>query len=203
LYFSYLKEKIDCERSRKVTKMTMPAIGNRVTAVFDNHTNAEQAVIGLRQIGIGDNQFSVITQDRSGQRIEGGGTATTTEHHGDSAGERATKGALAGATAGAVFGLAALAIPGVGPFITAGFLAEALGVTGGAIAAGAIVGGTSGALAGALTRAGYEEPEAQYYSNAIEQGSVFVAVDTQGGQEAERVRSLLTQHGGRLYQRSL
>jgi hypothetical protein len=38
----------------------------------------------------------------------------------DSAGKRAAKGAAAGAGAGLLFGLAALAIPGVGPFITAG-----------------------------------------------------------------------------------
>jgi uncharacterized membrane protein len=175
--------------------------GNRVTAVFDNRADAEQAVVALRQIGVTDAQFSVITQDSG---VEGGGTAATAhEHHGDSAGERATKGALAGAGAGALFGLAALAIPGVGPFITAGFLAEALGVTGGAVAAGAIVGGTSGAMAGALTRAGYEDEEARYYGGAIEQGGVFVAVDTHGMADADQVRSLLTQYGGRLYSRSL
>jgi hypothetical protein len=174
--------------------------GNRVTAVFDNRADAEQAVIALRQIGVTDAQFSVITQNTG---VEGGGTAAAHEHHGDSAGERATKGALAGAGAGALFGLAALAIPGVGPFITAGFLADALGVAGGAVAAGAIVGGTSGALAGALTRAGYDEEEARYYGSAIEQGGVFVAVDTHGIADAEQVRSILTQYGGRLYSRSM
>nr|MDQ2688522.1 hypothetical protein [Armatimonadota bacterium] len=101
---------------------------------------------------------------------------------------------------GALFGLAALAIPGVGPFITAGFLAHALGVTGGAVAAGAIVGGTSGALANAFTNAGYDEHEARYYGNAVEQGGVFVAVDAaDSNMTADQVRSVLTQNGGRLY----
>jgi hypothetical protein len=86
----------------------------------------------------------------------------------------------AGAGAGLLFGLAALAIPGVGPFITAGALASALGTTGGALAAGAIVGGTSGAIAGGLSKAGYSKDEAEFYGPAVERGGVLVAVDTEG-----------------------
>jgi hypothetical protein len=67
--------------------------------------------------------------------------------------------------------LAALAIPGVGPFITAGALATALGTTGGALAAGAIVGGTSGAIAGGLSKAGYSKDEAEFYGPAVERWS--------------------------------
>jgi len=119
------------------------------------------------------------------------------EDAGDTA-ERVGKGALAGAGAGTLFGLAALAIPGVGPFITAGWLASVLGVTGGALAAGAVVGGTSGALAGLFAKAGHDENEARYYGEAVERGGVYVAVDTRGGQlAAEQIRSVLTQHGGR------
>jgi hypothetical protein len=88
--------------------------------------------------------------------------------------QRAAKGAAAGAGAGLLFGLAALAIPGVGPFITAGALASALGTTGGALAAGAIVGGTSGAIAGGLSKAGYSREESQFYGPAVERGGVRV-----------------------------
>ena len=172
---------------------------NRVTAVFDSQTQAEQAVTALRQLGVSDAQLSVVARHGDTATATGGGSAATAAHD-DNAGERAGKGMLAGAGAGALFGLAALAIPGVGPFITAGWLASALGVTGGAIAAGAIVGGTSGAIAGALAKAGYDENEANYYGSAVEQGGVIVAVDTSGSTVGPtEVRSVISQYGGRVY----
>ena len=113
----------------------------RVTAVFDDRTQAERAITELRRRGIPDAQMSVVSRRADDVEVKKGATD-------DNTGERMGKGALAGAGVGTLFGLAALAIPGVGPFITAGVLASALGVTGGAIASGAIVGGASGALAG-------------------------------------------------------
>ena len=104
----------------------------------------------------------------------------------------------AGAGVGALFGLAALAIPGVGPFITAGFLTHALGAAGGALVAGAVVGGTSGAVAGAFAKAGYTEHEAKYYGDAIERGGIVVAVDTNNyTQNTDEIRRTLSEYGGR------
>jgi hypothetical protein len=171
---------------------------NRVSAVFDNHAQAEQAVLALRQMGVRDEQLSIVSRHEGDLQASGGG-GVATEHH-SNRGDNVGRGALTGATVGALFGLAALAIPGVGPFITAGFLAEALGVAGGAAAAGAIVGGTSGAVAGAFSKAGYSEEEARYYGGAVEQGGVFVAVNTMGGAISDaQVRDVLTRHGGRVY----
>ena len=116
----------------------------------------------------------------------------------DNTGERVGKGALAGAGVGTLFGLAALLIPGVGPFVTAGVLASALGATGGAIASGAIVGGTSGALAGAFSKAGYSRDEAEFYGSGVERGGVVVAVEADDV-SSERLRSELAQFGGRTY----
>lgn len=171
---------------------------NRVSAVFDSQAQAEQAIVALRQLGVQDAQLSVVTRHGDNAAVTGGGSATAAADHGNDAGDRMSKGARAGAATGALFGLAALAIPGVGPFITAGFLAEALGVAGGAAAAGAIVGGTSGAIAGAFSKAGYDEHEAGFYGGAVERGGVFVAVDVAGGGlAADQVRTVLAQHGGR------
>src|SRR6478672_2983304 len=163
----------------------------RVTAVFDDRTQAERAIAELRRSGIAEKDMSIVSRRPDDVEIKGGSVD-------DKAGERIGKGALAGAGVGTLFGLAALAIPGVGPFITAGWLASALGATGGAIAAGAIVGGTSGALAGAFAKAGYDEDEAKYYGGAVERGGVFVAVDTSNSTvSADQVRTTLTQYGGR------
>ena len=77
----------------------------RVTAVFDNQTRAEQAVTELRRLGATDTDLSFVA--RSEEEAVAAGASP------DSAGKRAVKGAAAGAGAGLLFGLAALAIPGV------------------------------------------------------------------------------------------
>ena len=164
----------------------------RITAVFDDQKQAEQAIAALRRINVSDAHLSVVArrQDVAGKEVK----------HGDSAGERVGKGALAGAGIGAIFGLAAALIPGVGPFITAGALASVLGATGGAAAAGAIVGGASGAIAGALARAGYTRDEADFYGPAVERGGVLVAAETDE-LTARDVRPILAQYGGRTFGR--
>jgi hypothetical protein len=67
------------------------------------------------------------------------------------------------------------------------------------LASGAIVGGTSGAIAGALTRAGYSKDESEFYGPAVESGGVLVAMDTDGAVSANEARDILALHGGRAY----
>ena len=166
----------------------------RVTAVFDDQARAEGAVTELRRLGVTDTDLSFVARNEE-EAVAAGASA-------DTAGKRAAKGAAAGAGAGLYsFGLAALAIPGVGPFITAGALASALGTTGGALAAGAIVGGTSGAIAGGLSKAGYSREESEFYGPAVERGGVLVAVDTEGVVSPDQAREVLTRNGGRTYGR--
>jgi len=76
--------------------------------------------------------------------------------------------------------------------------ATALGATGGAVAAGAIVGRTSGALAGAFSTAGYSKEETEYFGSTVERGGVLVAVESDDV-STERLRSELVQLGGRTY----
>jgi hypothetical protein len=163
----------------------------RVTAVFHDRTQAEQAVVDLRRMGISDANLSIISRRSSDAEV-------TREHDEPNVGERMVKGTLAGAGVGTLFGLAAALIPGVGPFITAGWLATTLGATGGAAAAGAIVGGTSGALAGALAKAGYSKDEAEFYAPAIEAGGMLVAIESDEV-SSERLRAELVRLGGSVY----
>jgi hypothetical protein len=164
---------------------------SRITAVFDDHARAEEAVTELRRLGVEDTDLSFVARSED-EAVAAGASR-------ESVGERAAKGAAVGAGAGLLFGLAALAIPGIGPFITAGGLATALGTTGGALASGAIVGGTSGAIAGALTRAGYSKEESDFYGPAVERGGVLVAVETGGAVSAEDAGDILVLHGGRAF----
>jgi uncharacterized membrane protein len=167
----------------------------RVTAVFDNTSQAERAVSDLRRRGIPDAQISIVS--RRPDEVDVTNRANVKDLD-DDTGSRVGKGALAGAGVGTLFGLAAALIPGIGPFITAGTLASVLGATGGAAAAGAIVGGTSGALAGAFTKAGYSKEEAEFYGSTVEKGGVLVAVESDDV-SAERLRTELEQIGGRTY----
>lgn len=163
---------------------------NRVSAIFNDRSSAEQAVSALRGLGVGESQLSIIAKhDQTGTGTHAAAEAA------DAAGD-VTKGTVAGMGVGALFGIAAALIPGVGPFITAGtLLTSALGAVGGGAVAGAVVGGTTGAISSALARAGYDEHEANYYGGAVEQGGTLVVVDTTGLNDAG-VRDVLRQYGG-------
>jgi hypothetical protein len=162
----------------------------RVTALFDSRTEAESVVNELRSSGFRDEDFSIVS--RHGDEV--------VTDDGKEAVSGAGKGLAAGAGVGALFGIAAALIPGVGPFITAGALATALGssVVGGA-AAGAIVGGAVGSLAGAFARAGYGPEESQYYGHGVEEGGVLVAVETQNATTEAKAREVFARHSGRMY----
>jgi hypothetical protein len=162
----------------------------RVTAVFENHAQADAAIAELRRRGVSDSHLSIIA--KRVDEVEVG------KHPEASAGERIAKGAITGVGVGTLFGLAAAVIPGVGPFLVAGPLASALGITGGSAAAGAIVGGTSGALAGAMARADFSKDEAAFYGPLVERGDVMVTVNTDDVSR-ERLRTELEQLGGRTY----
>lgn len=146
-------------------------------AVFDSEAEAERAVSELRREGVPDSAIAIISQ-HDGKTTAHDGGGHDAKHHGDGNASGLMKGLGIGGGVGALFGLAALAIPGIGPFVTAGFLAEALGVAGGAAASGAIVGATAGGLTSVLTDYGVGKDAAADYERRINEGGVFVAVDT-------------------------
>ena len=168
---------------------------NMISAVFDSRNDAENAMSQLRAAGVSDSAVSIVARhdgDSASERSAIGGSDI------DNAGSGLGKGLTIGAGVGALFGLAALAIPGVGPFIAAGALANALGAAGGAVAAGAIVGGTAGGLSGALMNVGVSHEDASYYENRVNDGGVVVAVDTSNaGIDSMRAQEILRAAGGR------
>lgn len=167
-----------------------------VSAVFDNRAEAERAISELRSAGVTDRAISLVAHnDHHGSTVEGG-------HH-DHDGDKTRTGIGLGLGAGALLGFGSLLIPGVGPFIAAGALAETLGVTGGAIAAGAAIGGATGGLAGALKEHGVTDEDSAYYESRINEGGVFVSVDTAGtGIDDDVVRNILHSSGGHSASRS-
>jgi hypothetical protein len=169
---------------------------NIVSAVFESHAQAEQAIQQLRSQGVPDASISVVAQ-HEGQTTQTDASGHDIADH-DNKASGTMKGLSIGAGVGALFGLAAAVIPGIGPFITAGALAEVLGTAGGAAAAGAIVGGTAGSIAGMLMDYGVSKEDAHYYEQRIKEGGVFVAVDTQGMPANEQIiRQTLQAAGGK------
>ncbi|MDB5671285.1 MAG: hypothetical protein JWO25_2244 [Alphaproteobacteria bacterium] len=160
-----------------------------VSTVFDSRAEAERAITQLRTAGVAESAISIVAQHD--------GSATTTTGDGVHDEHGVARGLGVGAGVGALFGLAALAIPGVGPFIAAGALANAFGAAGGAIAAGAIVGGTAGGLTNALTSHGISAEDSAYYEDSITKGGVFVSVDTDNaGIDPQTAEDILYSAGG-------
>ena len=167
----------------------MNSMTNRITVLFDDRAHAEAAVNELRNLGVDESKMSIVA------RHDNASGANNADAHDD--GGDVAKGTVAGMGVGALFGIAAALIPGVGPFITAGtLLTTALGAVGGGAVAGAVVGGTTGLIASALAKAGYDENEASYYGQAVEGGSTLVAIDTTGLNESA-VRDVLSNYGAR------
>ncbi|MEO5938955.1 MAG: hypothetical protein ABIQ43_08080 [Sphingomonas sp.] len=160
---------------------------NIVSAVFDNRTEAERAVTELRAAGINDSAISIVAQeDGKNTTTDGSGAEETTDFVGKVA---------AGAGIGTLLGIAALAIPGVGPLVAAGAIASSA-IPGAAIA-GAAIGGAAGGLAKVLGDHGVGEDDAAYYENSVNNGGVFVSVDTNSsGATADDVTDILHRSGG-------
>ena len=146
-----------------------------VSAVFDSRSQAERALNELRAAGVGEAAISVL---QKGDKEVHGAHDRDDHDHTDSKGSGAAKGAAIGGGVGALAGLAALAIPGVGPFLALGAVAETLGVVGSAAATSAVVGAAAGGIAGALMKYGVDEEDARYYDKRVSDGGIWVGVDT-------------------------
>lgn len=164
---------------------------NLVSAVFDNHSEAEAAARELRQSGVPDSALSVIAR----RQEDAGNYGDAETHEVKEKGEGALKGALGGAGVGALLGLAALAIPGVGPLAAAGAIAASAAPEAAAIGAG--VGALTGGLTGLLTEHGVSDEDAGYYEDRIQSGGVFLSVDTSAASiSTDQARDILYRSGG-------
>src|SRR5215213_9673523 len=152
-----------------------------IARMFDSYADASAAVRELESAAFSHDDVSLIAN-----RGDGGGTDTTTTtttdtDTGTGAGTGATLGTIVGGGAGLLAGLGALAIPGLGPIVAAGWLVAAL--------TGAGVGAAAGGLLGALTGAGVSEEHANVYAEGVRRGSNLVTVraDDTRAAEAERI----------------
>lgn len=168
---------------------------NLASAVFDNQMDAERAVSQLRDAGIQDSSISVIAQRDEGE------SAVATDGSGEEVAKDVMGTAALGAGAGTLLGIAALAIPGVGPFIAAGAIASA--AIPGAALTGAAIGAAAGGVTGLLKDHGVSGDDAGYYGDRINEGGVFVSVDADGGSlNRQSAEDILYSSGGHSSSRS-
>ena len=164
--------------------------GRVVSAVFDSNDEAHAAIAELRSSGVDDASLSLITQKR--------GTTTTSNADGDVVDEEHSnflRGILGGGALGAGLGVAALAIPGVGPLVAAGAIAAS--AVPGAMAIGAAAGAALGTLNEALKSHGVSDEDISYYGDHMPKGGVLVTVRTQGSEgSASQVQEILYSNGG-------
>ena len=166
----------------------------QASALFDTHEEAERAVSELRSIGLRDSDLSVIAHHGGTTTARSGDGEITDEHH-----RNVLRGILGGGALGAGIGVAALAIPGIGPLAAAGAIAasavpEAIGI-------GAAIGAVGGSLNEVLTKHGVSEEDARYYGDRLKSGGVLVTVDDTG-RDGDQVRDVLYRNGGHNSSRS-
>lgn len=158
------------------------------SAIFDTHAEAERAVSDLRGLGVRDTQMSVIAHHGGTTTTRSGDGEVTDEHH-----RNVLRGIIGGGALGAGLGVAALAIPGVGPLAAAGAIAasavpEAIGI-------GAALGAIGGSLNEVLTKHGIDEADATYYNDRMKDGAVLVTVEDDFADSAQ-VAEVLRRNGG-------
>ncbi len=98
-----------------------------------------------------------------------------------------SKASVTGGVLGALTGLAALAIPGIGPVIATGTIASAIG----AMAAGGAVGMTAGVIGGLFKDEGLPSDRVDMYREAFEMGKGIVVVDASEDLDILRARDIL------------
>lgn len=148
-----------------------------VAGLFEDYERAATAVQELERGGLHHIEISLVSNDadtKHAKRLD--------ETDEDPIVAGAAVGAVLGGSITALAALTALAVPGIGPVVAAGFVAAALG------------GATVGGLAGALIGAGLSADDAEAYAEGIRRGGTLVVVRTPETHVAQ-IEGILNQAG--------
>jgi hypothetical protein len=149
--------------------------------LFSTREAASAAIAALRERGFAGGGVSVLMPAPDEQAAAAAGAGRAPEQVGVSA----ALGGMVGAFAGWLVGLAALSVPGLGPFLAAGTFATAM--------AGAGLGVGVGALVGALADMGVPPDQAEWFEREVRAGNTLVSVRA-GARRAEALE-VLNRHG--------
>lgn len=144
-------------------------MSKQMVAFFETKQQAEDALRRLTEIGVRNEDVSVLTRQDVPQ-YEPVGNAR----------DGMTTGGVIGAATGLIMGLSAFAAPGLGLLAAAGPVASLL--------AGAAAGG----IIGSLADMGFSDADTKSYMKEIERGSVFMSLEAK---DVEKARQLLEAAG--------
>lgn len=164
----------------------MSSLNTAVYGIFGSEDQAERAVDTLIAAGFPNANISVLLPD-TGSTREFAHTKETKAPEGTTAG--VTMGGVVGGTLGVLAGIGALAVPGIGPFITAGPIVAGL--------AGLGLGGAIGGFVGALVGMGIPEYEARRYEGHVKHGGTLMSVHCDTSEEIARAKDLMKGTGAR------
>ena len=157
-----------------------------VFGIYMNRFQVDEAVDTLQMDGFLTTDISALFPEHTGDK-------SFMHEKSSKAPEGAAAGIGAGAAIGGALGLlagiGALAVPGFGPFITAGPIMGAL--------AGAAAIGTLGGVAGALVGLGMPEYEAKRYEGGIRNGGILLSVHCDGAERTRRAKIILEATGAK------
>ena len=156
-----------------------------IVGLFDEYSEAEQAVDILEQNGVDKSSISLVQLQRDSEKLV---------YENTNAGKGVVTGAATGGVVGLLAGLSVLVIPGIGPVLATGAVASALTTTLGMTAIGAGVGAAAGGLLGALVDVGLTHKEASFYAEGVKRGGILLTVSANLGQE-ERIKEILRRAG--------
>lgn len=144
-----------------------------IAAIFERYEDADRVLHALNEIGLGRDDLSVVAPEEKIQDKLSGEE--------DVAADTAKTGALFGGLAGLLVGVGVVLVPGVGPLLTVGALATALGST----AVGAGIGAAAGSFRGALEDMGIPDVEATVLEESVKEGGILVTAIAEGDQVQE------------------
>jgi hypothetical protein len=121
-----------------------------IVRLYDNHTEAADAVQALQKAGVPEHDISIVSGD---DRVHAAATG-------------AEVGAAVGGLGGLLTGLGLIAIPGIGPVAAVGWMAATL--------AGAAAGGWLGGAFGVLSPAGISGDDAHAIAECLRRGATMV-----------------------------
>jgi hypothetical protein len=156
-----------------------------VVGVFPDHAMAERAINALYEAGFPEHDVSLVAK----------GTEASDEIPSQAEAEHATRGAekgiaiggISGGILGGLIGIGALAIPGIGPAVAAGWLAAVLG--------GAATGAALGGWIGSMAELNVPEDVAHRYAQQVSHGNYLVMVLAEQGERQETAERILSETG--------
>jgi hypothetical protein len=161
-----------------------------VVGLFEDLQHAQAAVEGLQQNGFVRDDISIMLSEaardaETDENLDRAADITTDPDDGMGSTTGASTGAAFGGAAGLLLGLAAFALPGVGPVLATGPIVAGL--------SGALLGAATGGVIGALADLGVSEEEAGHYAEGVRRGGVLVTVKTDEA-TADVARKVMLEH---------